>query len=261
MSRDRRPDRRPGRTRAGWAAATAAGALLTPLAVASVPAPSYAGGPGRPAVVAKRVIGHTVQGRPIRAWRLGDPGNATRVVAFATMHGDEPAPRHTLMRLRDGARIRGVDLWVVPNFNPDGLARGSRYNARGVDLNRNFPVSWRRQAHSGRRAASAPETRAVMRFLRNVRPDRVVSFHQPLHGVDTNGSKAPAFARRLARTLRLPRKNFDCGGGCHGTMTQWFNRRFAGACVTVEYGRSPRARYVNRFAPRALLRAVGGRRG
>jgi protein MpaA len=170
-----------------------------PLAVASVPAPSYAGGSGRPAVVATRVIGHSVQGRPIRAWRLGNPGNPMRVVAFATMHGDEPAPRHTLMRLRDGARIRGVDLWVVPNFNPDGLARRSRYNARGVDLNRNFPVSWRRQAHSGRRAASAPETRAVMRFLRNVRPDRIVSFHQPLHGPRHPRSPAGWLARSGCR--------------------------------------------------------------
>lgn len=223
--------------------------------------PATAAAGGRPAVIGHRVIGHSVQGRAIHAWHLGNPNNATTIVAMANMHGDEAAPGTTLRRLRDGARIRGVDLWVVPRYNPDGRAHHTRYNARGVDLNRNFPADWVAQAHAGRRPASAPETRSVMRFLRHIRPDRIVSFHQPLHGVDTNGSKAPAFARRLARSFRLPRKNFDCGGGCHGTMTQWFNGRFAGACVTLEYGPHPSARYVNRVGPRALLRAIGGRRG
>jgi murein peptide amidase A len=238
--------------------ALAAAALAVPTVI--VPAAASYGGADGPAVIGRRVIGHSVNDRPIRAWHLGNPGARRTVVAMATMHGNEPAPRHTLARLRDGARIRGVDLWVVPNVNPDGLARGSRYNANGVDINRNFPVRWERAPHHGPRPASAPETRAMMRFVRDVRPDRIVSFHQPLYGVDILGAKVPRFARRLAEEFRLPRKRFDCGGGCHGTMTQWFNRRFAGAMVTVEYGASPRTRYVNRFAPRALLRSIGGRR-
>jgi murein peptide amidase A len=246
--------------RSCWYVGAAACALVAPAAVASVPAASYAGGSDRPAVVEQRVIGHSMQGRPMRVWRLGDPDARQTVVAMATLHGDEPVPRRTLGRLRDGAPIRGVDLWVLPIANPDGLARGSRYNANGVDLNRNFPVRWQRQAHHGRGPASARETRVLMRFLRNVRPDRIVSFHQPLRGVDTHGSKRPRFARRLADNLRLPRKRFDCGGGCHGTMTQWYNRRFPGVAITVEYGPRPRDRYVNRVAARGLLRSVGGRR-
>ena len=86
---------------------------------------------------------------------------------------------------------------------------------------------------SGSRPASEPETRAVMRFLEEVDPRRVLSFHQPLHGIDTD-TKEPGFARRLARTLRLPRTRLDCGGLCHGTMTMWFNHRFAGSALTIE---------------------------
>ena len=30
--------------------------------------------------------------------------------------------------------------------------------------------------------------------------------------------------RRLAKNLDLPKKPLTCGGACHGTMTQWFNK-------------------------------------
>ena len=109
------------------------------------------------------------------------------------MHGNEPHTRRILETLRDGRPVRGVDLWVLPTYNPDGLARGTRRNARGVDLNRNFPHLWKDldgTYESGPRPASEPETRAVMAFLEEVDPRRVISFHQPLHGVDTDTKDA-----------------------------------------------------------------------
>lgn len=230
---------------------------LAPAPVAALPA-----GPGhRPAVVEARTIGHSVKGRPIRAWRLGEPGRR-RIVLVSTMHGNEPHTRGILASLRDGRAIRGVDLWVIPTYNPDGLARGTRRNARGVDLNRNFPYKWADldgNYESGRRPGSEPETRAVMRFLEEIDPRRVISFHQPLNGVDTD-TKDPQFARRLARALRLPRTSLDCGGLCHGTMTMWFNHHFRGAALTVEYGSHPSRRRMVVEAPRQVLGVLGAHR-
>ena len=209
-----------------------------------------------------RVIGHSVRGRRILAYRLGEPGKR-KVVLISTMHGDEPATRQILDSLRNGPPITGLNLWVVPVYNPDGLARGTRKNAHGVDLNRNFPYRWADldgSYESGPRPASEPETRAMMRFLSDVRPSRILSFHQPLHGVDTD-TKLPAFARRTAARLDLPAKTFDCGSVCHGTMTMWYNHRFPGAALTVEYGpRPPRYRMRVR-APRQVLSIWGARRG
>ncbi len=144
----------------------------------------------------------------------------------------------------------------MPVYNPDGFGANSRRNAHGVDLNRNYPYHWADldgNYESGPRPASEPETKAMMRFLRDVRPDYVLSFHQPLHGVDTD-NKRPGFSRHVARTLRLPATTLDCGGVCHGTMTGWFNHHFKGFALTVEYGAHPPRRLMQVTAPRQVLR-------
>lgn len=53
---------------------------------------------------------------------------------------------------------------------------------------------------------------------------------------------------------------FDCGGGCHGTMTQWVNVKHDGVAITVELGDSPSRHQLKRVAPRGLLKVLGGSR-
>ena len=234
------------------ALAVLAGLLSTPSSSASA---------RRPAVVEARVIGHTVTGRPIVAYRVGNPESANRAVAMSTMHGNEPATRRLLADIRDGRPVKGVDLWLIPVVNPDGLVRHTRKNARGVDLNRNYPYRWADldgSYESGPRARSEPETRAMMRFFSEIRPRRVVSFHQPLYGVDVSTRQSSHFARRLANAFNLPRRHLTCGGVCHGTFTQWYMARFAGVAVTVEYGNHPSRHRMTVMAPRQLLRVLGG---
>jgi len=243
------------------AAGAAPGAGVQTARATAAPA---ARAPSRPAVVERVVIGQSRRGRDLVAYRLGDPEASRSAVVIAAMHGDERKPQQTLRTLRDGRPIEGLDLWVVPNANPDGVARKARRNARGVDLNRNYPRRWKRSKRgstwSGPSAGSEPETKAMMRFLRRVDPDQVVSFHQPLNGIDTSGTGNRPLARRLAKHLALPRREFSCGSGCHGTLSQWFNHRLDGQLVTVELGRRPSRAYLTKKAPHGLLKALGGRR-
>ncbi len=235
------------------------GLFVGPVAAAEPAAVGAATG----AVNEIRIFGTSVKGRALRAYRIGDPASEQKVVIISTMHGDEQGTLRILKTLINGRVVTGADIWLVPYLNRDGLARGTRKNARGVDLNRNFPVSWQRQTgkyNSGPRPASEPETRALMRFLTNVSPDQVISLHQPLRGVDTSYGKARSLALKLVQGLRLPAKVFNCNGGCHGTMTQWFNRRFPGAALTVEYGYRVSAEQVYRTGPTGLLSAVGASR-
>jgi protein MpaA len=217
----------------------------------------------RPAVVSSRIIGHSVKGRPLRAFELGERSAEVTAVIVGRQHGDEPAGETILESLRDGAPIKGIHLWVVPRANPDGAIRGTRQNARGVDLNRNWPRRWQRVTgyyDSGRKPASEPETRGLKRFLNRVDPRYVVNIHTPLYGLDVTGAKDRPFARRLSRELNLPNHHLTCRGGCHGTMSDWFNYRHRGACVTIEFGSQPSYKRLTVTAPRGLLRALGGHR-
>jgi protein MpaA len=254
-----------------WATGAAALALLATAlvgpATAEVNASAAATQPGTTAaraVTETRVFGKSVKGRLLRAYRLGDPTSPRKVVLIASIHGDEPGPAKILLNLMHGAPITGADVWVIPYLNRDGLARHTRKNARGVDLNRNYPVKWTRQRgkyNSGRRAASEPETRSLMRFLTNVRPTFIVSMHQPLKGVDTSDGKARPLALRLIKGLHLRPSVFNCNSGCHGTMTEWFNAQFPGAAITVEYGAKVSKYQANVTGPNGLLAAVFASRG
>src|SRR3954465_5230393 len=108
--------------------------LLVLLAVA----PAAADARGR-----HHVLGRSEEGRPIRAIERGDPAAPNRLLVFGMVHGNEPAGRAIARRLAATAPPPGLDVWVVEDLNPDGLAAGTRQNGRGVDLNRNFPYGWR----------------------------------------------------------------------------------------------------------------------
>lgn len=154
----------------------------------------------------REAIGHSVQGRPIVAQASGEPDAPLRVLVVGCVHGDEPAGIGVARRLVASPAPRGVELWVVPTLNPDGLAAGTRGNARGVDLNRNFPFDWRPLdglEYSGAGPLSEPESRAAARLTRRLRPDLTIWFHQPFGLVDRSGGNVIA-ERRFAELAGLP---------------------------------------------------------
>ena len=71
------------------------------------------------------------------------PAAAVRVLVVGDVHGNERAGERIVARLRRVRTPHGVRLWLVRTANPDGVAAGTRQDARGVDLNRNFPWDWR----------------------------------------------------------------------------------------------------------------------
>ena len=204
----------------------------------------------------RRVIATSVGGREIVARHYGALDAPVQLVVLGQMHGSEPGGRTVAAEVASRRIPDGVGVWVVGSMNPDGAARGTRANARGVDLNRNFPEAWAPSGRgvywSGHRAASEPETRGMIRFLTAVRPTAVLSYHQAFDVVDITHPRSRAAGRRLAAWMGERAASVPCSGPCHGTLTQWVDRTLKSIAITVELdGRVSRAE-TNRAAAAVL---------
>jgi protein MpaA len=129
-------------------------------------------------------LGRSEDGRPIVAVRSGDP-RGTRVLVIGCIHGNEGAGIAVARAL---ARVhRGPDFWIVPDLNPDGHARGTRQNGRGVDLNANGSSQWRGGGspwdtyYPGPYPFSERETRIGRDLILRLRPRLTVWFHQHMN--------------------------------------------------------------------------------
>jgi beta-N-acetylhexosaminidase len=182
------------------------------------------------------VIGHSAQGRQIAVTHRGDPNAPTSVLVVGSIHGNETAGHAVIARLRRAPLPAGVQLWLVRTVNPDGVAHGTRQNARGVDLNRNFPRRWRGGGrpfdtyYPGPSPSSEPETDAVRALVQRVTPDMTVYYHQHMRLVNLSPGADRALVRDYARRVGLPALTLP---HYRGTATSWQNHSFPGTSAFV----------------------------
>lgn len=134
------------------------------------------------------------------------PAQAKRILTMALIHGDE-LPSGTVARawMARLEKLNPRNSWrVIPIMNPDGFQMKTRTNARGVDLNRNFPTEgWEGEAverwkthtkqdprrYPGPNPGSEIETRCAMKHIEDFQPDFIISIHTPLGVLDFDGPK------------------------------------------------------------------------
>jgi len=200
----------------------------------------------------RHLIGRSVRGRAIYAYQRGDSYGPS-VLVVGSIHGNEPGGVAVARRLLKTPAPEGIDLWVILNLNPDGRAAGTRGNAHGVDLNRNFPWLWRRLGGafcSGRHGLSEPESRAAYRLIERLQPRLSIWFHQPLGAVSVT-KRSRALERRFAHLAGLGLANLPA---YPGSATAWV-RHFlpdSAAFVAELPGGTISARKSNRYA-RAVM--------
>ncbi len=123
-------------------------------------------------------VGKTVQNREMWVMKISDnPDSAEDEPGFkffSSMHGDEVVGMENCLRLiawltdryatdaRVQRLVNGAEIWIMPMYNPDGTALHQRYNAQGIDLNRNFPDMYDDPYDDP--AGRAPETQNVMNW-------------------------------------------------------------------------------------------------
>jgi murein peptide amidase A len=189
------------------------------------------------------LLGRSVEGRAITAVQIGDPAGARVALVVGVIHGDERAGLRIVRAIKRRASqqagaLAGTQLWAIQTVNPDGLRAHTRKNARGVDLNRNFPYRWQDHVppsngyYPGRRPASEPETRALMAFAERIRPDLSIWYHQPWGAVLACRGRPPV----AAEYAKLVGMRTSCRGkGLHGTVISWEMHTFpASAAFVVE---------------------------
>lgn len=192
-----------------------------------------AAAPAAGAPLTGEVIGTSVQGRDIRLVRVGDPAAARRVLVVGCIHGTERAGLPILKALRAVEPPVGVELLLLDELNPDGCRAGTRGNADGVDLNRNFPWDWHRLRgvyESGSRPSSEPETKAAEALILRERPSVQIWYHQHLNWVDLQRGSDVLLMKQYAaitgmRAVRTPL--------LAGTVARWSNHRLPGRSAFV----------------------------
>lgn len=170
--------------------------------------------------VQRRTVGRSVQNRPIESIVLGQSYDVTFILA--AIQGNEPAGVRLAERLVEHLQkhpelLQGRQVVILPVANPDGMARGTRFNANGVDLNRNFASANRQNsAQNGYAALSEPEARVIHQLIQQYTPDRIVSIHQPLTCIDYDGP-AGALASHMAQNCDLPVRRLGAQPGSLGS--------------------------------------------
>ena len=184
--------------------------------------------------------GWSVQGRPIAFKSYSVSGDQTqqpgRVLLIGGIHGDEYSSVSICFRwmeFLDQDPTNAFEWIVVPAANPDGLLqkKSQRQNARGVDLNRNFPTGdWNRLAlaqwrsrskenprrYPGAYAASEPEVLWLLQQIREFQPDVVIAIHAPYDLLDYDGPPTAPQDKWLSRNKGLARQRLKGDGGAAG---------------------------------------------
>lgn len=188
----------------------------------------------------------TSLGNPIPLYRKQhrDP-TRPRILLVGGVHGDEP----------EGIRLaEDLLLWLqkqpshetswtlIPCLNVDGARLPQRMNARGVDLNRNFPSDdWSSlnergpRYHPGSHPGSEPEVQALVELIEEEKPHLILHFHSWEPCVVYTGAPGRSAAEKIGGDTGYPVRE-DIGYPTPGSLGQfgWQKKKIPVICVEAQ---------------------------
>ncbi|MFZ1248715.1 MAG: M14 family zinc carboxypeptidase [Candidatus Saccharimonadales bacterium] len=203
--------------------------------------------------VATTVIGRSVKGQAITAYTYGT--GAKTVLFTGGIHGSEPSGMYIMQDWvkyldSEGYKIPSDrKIVVVPNVNPDAIAANDRYNANGVNIDRNFPSSdWKKDVDikggtkvngGGSAPLSEPETRALVDLTTSLNPRVVVSFHASgnlvgINKVADSAAIGTMYAVSVGYQTMFDNAEEIMGYGFSGEYETWVGEKLGAPAVLVE---------------------------
>lgn len=140
---------------------------------------------------------------------------SAKVLVVGVVHGDEPQGKFLI---EEYLKKNPFDnLLFIPCLNPDGLAKSTRTNSNGVDLNRNFPTkNWGKnlginascddnttQYYGGKFPASEIETQFLINVVEEYKPELILTLHAPYKVVNFDGP-AREISEKISDIINYP---------------------------------------------------------
>ncbi|MBP5439727.1 MAG: murein tripeptide amidase MpaA [Fibrobacter sp.] len=182
-----------------------------------------------------------------------------KLLVMAGIHGEEPETTFLLSRVLRAFDEPFDSIAFILCANPDGVSLGTRGNANGVDLNRNFKtqnfstekVSSRSILEAlrdtllspGAFAESEPETQALVALIEKLKPASVLAMHAPMGCVDA--PQKTTLVEGVMEAFNLPWLP-DIGYKTPGSFGTWCGDRGL-ECVTLELPRMSLEHLFDRY--------------
>ena len=182
-----------------------------------------------------------------------------KLLVIAGIHGEEPETTFLLSRVLRAFDDNFDSVAFILCANPDGMILGTRGNANGVDLNRNFGTQNFSTEKVGSRsileaprdtllspgvaAGSEPETQALVALIETLKPLSILSMHAPMGCVDA--PQKTELVERLMATFNLKWVP-DIGYKTPGSLGTWCGERRL-ECVTLELPRMSLEHLFDRY--------------
>ena len=209
-----------------------------------------------------RTFGRSVLGTALDYWPQNN--STCDLLLLAGQHGEEPDCTVILSRALRALHHAAANVATVLALNPDGLNRGTRGNANGVDLNRNFPTTnwsaeptsyrWNHDAEPpddrialspGSDPGSEPETRALIDLVEKLQPKQIVTLHGPLACID-DPTQSP-LGQWLAEQTGMPLVT-DIGYPTPGSFGTWCAEKDI-PVITWEFPHEPIEKLTRDYLP------------
>lgn len=184
-----------------------------------------------------------------------------RLLVVAGIHGEEPETTFLLSRVLRAFEKPFESVAFVLCANPDGMTLGTRGNANGVDLNRNFPTSnWSKDPvgtrsileaprdtflSTGIAPGSEPETVALVTLIQKLSPEAILSMHAPMACVDA--PVCTPMVESLCEAFGVP-WHADIGYPTPGSLGTWCKQQKSPECITLELPRMSLEALFDRYA-------------